>query len=92
MLFVGKLSIKELRWLAVHISLGAVVILDTVFVLLSVGTEILLASQHFMTGSGPTEQFHQLEAIEATFGVFNIVSCFVLVVIAVVKPRLRAKS
>ena len=91
MLFIGKLPIKKLRWLIVHISLGALVILNAVFVLLPVGTEILEASQSIIMGSGSKENLHHLENREAIFGALNIISCFVLVTVAVIKPKLGAR-
>jgi len=86
MLIIGKLPIRKFRWLLVHTCLGTLVILNAVFVLLPVGAEILEASQNMMTGSGPTEHLHQLENKEAIFGALNIISCFVLVTLAVIKP------
>lgn len=76
MIFIGKLPIKKLRWLAVHISLGTLVILNAVFILLPVGAEILAASHNMVMGSGSMVQLHQLENREAIFSAINIISCF----------------
>ncbi len=91
MLFVGKLPIKKLRWLAVHVCLGILVILNAVFILLPAGAEILDASQNMVMGAGSMEYFHQLKNREAIFGALNIFLCLILVSLAVVKPKLGSK-
>ena len=91
LLFVGKLPITKLRWLAVHVCLGILVILNAVFILLPVGTEILEASQNMVIGTGSIEDFQQLKNKEAIFGALNIISCLVLVTLAVIEPKLGAK-
>ncbi len=91
MLFLGKVPIKKLRWLAVHVCLGALVILNAVFILLPVGAEILEASQNMVTSAGSMEYFHELKNKEAIFGALNIISCLILVTLAVIKPKLGAK-
>ena len=91
MLLIGKLPIKKLRWLAVHVCLGTLVILNAVFILLPVGAEILEVSQNMVIGTESMEYFHQLKNKEAIFGALNITSCLVLVALAVIKPKLGAK-
>ena len=91
MLFVGRLPIKKIRWLAMHVCLGILVILNAVFILLPVGTEILEASQNIVMGVGSMEDFYQLKNREAIFGALNIILCLILVSLAVVKPKLGEK-
>ena len=91
MLFIGKLSIIKIRWLAVHVCLGVLIVLNAVFILIPVGVEILEASQNMLTGVGSMENFHQLKDKEAIFGALNIFSCLILVALAVIKPKLEAK-
>ncbi len=91
MLFIGKLPIKRLRWLAAHVCLGTLVILNAVFILLPVGTEIIEISQNMVSGTGSMKNFQQLKNREAFFGALNIISCLVLVILAVIKPKLGAK-
>ena len=91
MLFVGRLPIKKIRWLAMHVCLGTLVILNAVFILLPVGTEILEASQNIVMGVGSMEDFYQLKNREAIFGALNIILCLILVSLAVVKPKLGEK-
>lgn len=88
--FIRKLPIKKLRWLMVHIVLGTFVILNAIFILLPVGSEILEASQSVING-GSSESLQQLETKEAIFGALNLVACFILVTIAVIKPKLSKK-
>lgn len=91
MLFVGKLPLKKRRWLVVHIGLGTLVVLNAVFVLLPVGQDILEATQNVVNSGGFMEHLHQLENREAIFGAFNIISCFILITIAVIKPKFGGK-
>ena len=91
MLFVGRLPIKKIRWLAMHVCLGILVILNAVFILLPVGTEILEASQNIVMGVGSMADFYQLKNSEAIFGALNIILCLILVSLAVVKPKLGEK-
>ncbi len=91
MLFISKLPIKKLRWLMVHVFLGILVILNAVFILLPVGAEIFEVSQNMVTGGESMEYFYQLKNKEAFFGALNIISCLILVIIAVIKPKSGTK-
>jgi uncharacterized membrane protein len=88
MIVVGKLPLKKLRWLMVHVGLGVFVILNAVLVLAPVGQELLATSQSLVNGTASIEQIHNLESKEAMFGGFNIIACLLMVTMAVMKPKL----
>lgn len=87
MIFVGKLPIKKLKWLALHLALGILVILNAIFILAPLGQEMLAMAQSIASGTGSIEHIHELEAKEAIFGAINIFLCVLLVLIAVIKPK-----
>lgn len=87
MIIVGKLPIKELRWLAIHITLGSFVALNAFFVLIPVGQEILDISNKLMSDGATLEHLKQLGNKEAIFGAFNIIACLLLIIVAVFKPK-----
>ncbi len=87
MLVIGKMPVPKIKWLAVHIVIGIMVILNAFIVLIPVGTGILEASQQVMEGLVSLETMHELKNREAIFGAFNIVACLVLIVLAVIKPK-----
>lgn len=88
MIFVGKLPIKKLKWLALHLALGILVILNALIILGPLGQEMLVATQALAAGTGSIELIHELEIKEAIFGAINIILCVLLVLIAVIKPKL----
>lgn len=91
MIVVGKLPIKRLKWLSVHLFLGILVILNAAIILAPLGQEMLTATQSLADGAGSIEHIHELEAKEALFGAINIILCVLLVLIAVIKPKFGGK-
>ncbi len=87
MIVVGKIPVSRIRWLALHIVIGVLVILNAFIVLIPIGDELLQASLQLVDGSVSFEQIGELKNKEAIFGAFNIVACFVLITIAVIKPK-----
>ncbi|MCP4494440.1 MAG: DUF2269 family protein [Gammaproteobacteria bacterium] len=87
MIVIGKMPVHKIKWLAVHVAVGVLVILNAFIVLIPVGTEILVASQNVMVGSVSSETILALKNREAVFGAFNIVACLVLITLAVIKPK-----
>jgi hypothetical protein len=87
MLVVGKMPVRKIKWLAIHIAIGVLVILNAFIVLIPVGTEILETSQKLVDGSVTLEALHELKNREAIFGALNIAACLVLITLAVIKPK-----
>ncbi|MEK8015992.1 MAG: DUF2269 family protein [Candidatus Parabeggiatoa sp.] len=89
LIVIGKLPIRKLRWLTAHVAIGVIVILNAILFLAPTGQELLEASQQLASGGTAVslEQIHALETKEAVFGAINIISCLILVTIAVIKPK-----
>ncbi len=89
MIVIGKLPISKMKWLAIHSVIGMLVILNAFIVLIPIGNELLEASQKLVEGSVTIDTIHELKNKEAIFGALNILACFILIILAVIKPKFR---
>ena len=91
MIVLGKLQIKKLRWLTVHIITGGLVTLNALFILLPVGFELLEGSGQLVQGVISMEQLESAKNRESIFGAINVIFCLILLITGTIKPKPGAK-
>jgi predicted secreted protein len=76
------------RWLIVHLTIGGLILLITVFVMLPLGIQSLDQAIKISRGTGSMASFSALIARERGFGAINIVLAVLSIFIVALKPRL----
>ncbi len=88
MVFLRKPQLLKMRWVKVHLAIGALILLNAVFILVPAGQEILKATAELAAGNAKLGDLIAPEGREAVFGAINIVLCIAAVLVAVFRPRL----
>jgi uncharacterized membrane protein len=92
MAFLRKESVLISRWLLLHVCIGIIILLNVVVVLYPLGNEIALISSVLdISNESSVNNLNMLKEEQKIFGSFNIIACFVMIFIAVVKPKLGGK-
>ena len=84
----GKLGFGRGRWLTVHQIIGAVIILNAVFIMVPVGGDHLALVSEIDRGNQSMDVFNALKTREAIFGAVNVLLALFSIFIATLKPRL----
>lgn len=91
MLALKDYHFAQSRWLILHASVGVLIVLNSFFILLPAGQELLELSRQAATGALQIENFQSIRKTESIFGGINLILCLIMVISAVIKPRLGAK-
>ena len=88
MTLYGRLGFGRRRWLTVHQTIGALILLNVVFILVPVGGDLLDVASKIIQGSGSLEAVEALAGRERMFGGLNVVLALITVFVATLKPAL----
>lgn len=94
LLFSGSLLVigsrrpfLQTRWQLIHVVIAALIGINTLFVLMPVGSELLVLAR----SSSESTLFGTFETREAVWGAANIVLALLAITIAAVRPSLRCR-
>jgi Predicted integral membrane protein (DUF2269) len=79
----GGLGFGRRRWLTVHQTIGALILLNAAFILVPVGSDLRHLASEIVQGSGSIGAFGALIGRETMFGAFNLVLAVVTLFLAV---------